>query len=138
MDWEQQSLSNKKSFALHFFDKLCHTINIWWNNVVQNNLLDSLSISPWYSFHNLDCKFMHTKYHWLNEKYLLKIHDICWTWGEFLLNFYCTNNLLHTYNSFSGWFVINTTILSKLRNSDWGKISCNSQTAHVAYLNLST
>ena len=124
--------------VLQSTDKLFHgTRNIWQKNIVQNNLLDSLSISPWYSFRGLDCKFRHAKYHLLNE-----FTQNSWyshiAWGEYLLNIYCTNNPLHTSNSFGKLFDINVSILSKLRNSDWVKIWYNSQPAHVAYFNLSS
>ena len=65
------------SFVQHSFDKLFHTINICLNDVVQNNLLDSQSNSTWYSFCSFDHQFGHAKYHLMNEKYLLKIYNIC-------------------------------------------------------------
>ena len=65
---EGSNLSVIRNHLFCTFDKVFHTINIWWNNVVQNNLSDSLSISPWYCFCNLDCKFRHAKYYLVNEK----------------------------------------------------------------------
>ena len=108
LDWEQQSLSDQKSFALlwqaishHKYLVEEHSSKQFVRFPVRFPGTLSAALTAKSGMLNITC---HMKI------YLLKIHDICWAWGEY---FYCTNNPLHTYNSFGGYFDIKAPILFK-------------------------